>query len=430
MDNFKSYITESVLSGREIYKYQWRIDLFLQKYKDGDFFELKGGKTVAFKYQPKVAMVIKKKGNVRSLKLLGKDGKEYKLTDLQKNKEFGGGGGSGAGAGLTKLVECAQALYIAARFNGSKKYTVDDLKLAWKSIDVDEKLDSMLYSIPDDWRESSILGAEMMYKLFRKNKYTIHRGSRWMDDMEKQFKLLNKPDKVFSNVNKWTPADIWMVTPKGKGLRVSETTNLTELNALLTEALKSGDIVGVSLKKMVKKANLSYHNYNEKKKVIEFVKYTTGLKGFWGAKDVYLYFTVDGRIQFRTFPDTFQGEIKGKNAAQGKLSYGPIQSILRRKKIPMMMDIKPLRLALKTRDKVVLETFYANYSRYGGGNVPYDEFIEKVYEKGEQWAFSKFLGTQLIDLITKSNMQDEFIAECIGYASSTSELSAPFIKIK
>jgi len=146
---------------------------------------------------------------------------------------------------------------------------------------------------------------------------------------------------------------------------------------------------------------------------------------------VYIYFTVDGKIQFRTFPETFQGEIKGKNANQGKLSYGPIQSLLRKLKLPQLMDVKVLRSGLEKNDLKIYEVFYANYKKYSKDNkLSMKEFIKENNEKGVSWSFSKFLGCQLIDIIISKKAQDNFVTEAISYASSSSDLSGPFLKLE
>jgi hypothetical protein len=44
--------------------------------------------------------------------------------------------------------------------------------------------------------------------------------------------------------------------------------------------------------------------------------------------------------------------------------------------------------------------------------------------------FSKFLGVQLIEIISSSRKEDEFVNACVSYASSSSELSGPFAKVE
>lgn len=93
------------LSPKEILKYDWRVEVFLRKYKSKDkkerTFDLVGNKKVSFVYDPDVAKVVSKRNQVqlRTVRFLGEDGNEYKLSDLEKSAEFGG---KGAGSGTLK----------------------------------------------------------------------------------------------------------------------------------------------------------------------------------------------------------------------------------------------------------------------------------------------------------------------------------------
>lgn len=433
MKSFRTFLTEGAnLAPSELYKYDWRLEMFIDKFKGGLPLTLVKGGEIILHYDAQQENLLRSKTNPGKIQFKGYDGAIYYLKDFAKTKEFGGGGGSGAGADLTQLTESAQAVYAAAKWNGSKTYTSEDLTKAYSHSDVDVDLSRILNELPKEWRESCILGAEELYKKFNRKAYTFHRGGAWFDKLEKHFKKLNKTEKSFSNLNKWSPADIYMVSAVGKTLKLEESESIAELNSMLTEALKNQDIIGVSLKLLKKTAKISYYNFDSKKNIIEFNHFTTGNKGFFGGKDIYMYFTTNGKIQFRTFPETFQGEIKGKNANQGKLSYGPIQTILRQLKLPQLIDIKKLRSGLQKNDSTILHEFFSNYTRYSKDKpkLSYDEFVERIKDQGVNWCFSKFLGCELIDIISKSAQEDEFITACISYASSSSELSAPFIKIE
>jgi len=425
----------SSLSQTELYKYDARRELFISKMKSKDSFELNDGSKVVFDIDDEIIKKIQGKKDLKGILLVVTKNKKsistHKLSDLKKNKEFGGGGGSGAGADVTKLGESAQAVYAQARWTGSKTYNKNDIKKAYSQSDTDETLSNIENKLTEDWRISSILGAEELFKNFKSKKYTFHRGSKWVNTLQDHWKKLNREEKAFTNLNKWSPADIYMVSPKGEKVVVTKSKNIVELNNIMLDNIKSKDIIGVSLKIMKGSAHLSYYNVDNKKKVIKFENYTTGTQGFFGGKDVYIYFTVDGKIQFRTFPETFQGEIKGKNANQGKLSYGPIQSLLRKLKLPQLMDVKVLRSGLEKNDLKIYEIFYANYKKYSKDNkLSMKEFIKENNEKGVSWSFSKFLGCQLIDIIISKKAQDNFVTEAISYASSSSDLSGPFLKLE
>jgi hypothetical protein len=95
------------------------------------------------------------------------------------------------------------------------------------------------------------------------------------------------------------------------------------------------------------------------------------------------------------------------------------------------MDVKVLRSGLEKTDMQIYDIFYANYKKYSKDNkLSIKEFIKECNDKGVSWCFSKFLGCQLIDIIISKKAQDKFVTEAISYASSSSELSGPFLKIE
>ena len=89
----------SNLGGKELYKYEWRAELFLKKYKNNKEFELTSGKHVVFQKNKAVIDIVTRRQPTTGVKLLGKDGVEYQFKDLKKNVEFGG---RGEGSGTAK----------------------------------------------------------------------------------------------------------------------------------------------------------------------------------------------------------------------------------------------------------------------------------------------------------------------------------------
>lgn len=340
-----------------------------------------------------------------------------------------GGGGSGAGSDLTKLTESAQCVYSAALYAG-KGYTQKELKSVSSAFDVDEKLDNIFKKLPDDWIESSKIIAERLKKEFPPNgkNYVHHRGSKWVDKLERHWKKLNKDaGNPFSNLNKWSPADIWMISDKGAKVDITKTKSLVELNNLLIENLKSKDIIGVSLKKAVGTARYKELNTSKKRPTFKFERTTTGLRGFFESGDGYLFFE-GGKAQFRTFGSTWQGELKGKNANMGKMSGGPIQRLVEdisKKKF------RPQR-ELKDRNEKNIESFWNWYK-----SVPYHDkmtktqFMQNIKDKDHNWYVSKILTTQLIAMVESLNdkQKDEFSSGMVNYAGSESELSGPYVKL-
>lgn len=82
----------------EFVKYDWRIDVFLRKYKEEDSFTLATGRSIKFHYDPTIAKIMDKRNQqlLKNVRLLGQDKKEYVLSELGKDRDFGG---KGAGAG-------------------------------------------------------------------------------------------------------------------------------------------------------------------------------------------------------------------------------------------------------------------------------------------------------------------------------------------
>lgn len=89
------------LTARELFKYSWRVEIFLKKYKNKDKFQLSTGKMVEFVPNKEIIEAVEK-GDVKTLNrygLLDIDGNQYAFGKLEKTAEFGG---KGAGFGTTK----------------------------------------------------------------------------------------------------------------------------------------------------------------------------------------------------------------------------------------------------------------------------------------------------------------------------------------
>ena len=119
-----------------------------------------------------------------------------KLNDILKTDIFGGGKGSGGGTKNTATTECAQCVYAAAIFGGEKLKVGDALDESLygsysDKFEIDVALDKIAKDMTDDWVESSILIANQMKKDLKGTKYTFHRGSPFVDEIENKFKELN-----------------------------------------------------------------------------------------------------------------------------------------------------------------------------------------------------------------------------------------------
>jgi len=84
------------LAGREIYKYAFRVEVFIKKYTTKDPFTLANGKKATFVPSEDVIKALKNQQATTKLELLSEDGKTYKFKDLMKTGEFGGKGAGGS----------------------------------------------------------------------------------------------------------------------------------------------------------------------------------------------------------------------------------------------------------------------------------------------------------------------------------------------
>lgn len=89
----------SNLGGSELYKYEWRAEVFLRKFRAQEPFELSGGRKVQFVPSKSIITAIEKRQPTTQLRLIDAKGNEYQFNELVKNAEFGG---KGAGSGTAK----------------------------------------------------------------------------------------------------------------------------------------------------------------------------------------------------------------------------------------------------------------------------------------------------------------------------------------
>ena len=217
----------------------------------------------------------------------------------------------------------------------------------------------------NDWYQSSVLiGKKLInditlidpdYKIkapgFQKLFY--FRGDREvMGNIESLFKIANKsPVKKqvkFGNVNKWSPADIYLASEKAKKI-IKKTLSTAkpssfsfiELNILTSDLIDTGDLLPLSLKKTTKDVILQKVNFDKKaeikmlKKISISPKRVTDWKPYkkvkYGQKtetrDMRIFLNNNGEIKFRHDPSAkrFVAEFIGSGAEARAGSIGSIK---------------------------------------------------------------------------------------------------------
>jgi len=444
MLSFKDYLLEGKLSQPELEKVRdgvKRADFVLDWIKKGESVEIDGVKTkisfISDKHEDMYRKGSFKSG--RTYQSLFKDtsGNLYKITDIDKTSEFGGGRGSGGGASNTKSTESAQCVYAQAYFDDPKtKFTPEDLKAAYKKVDVNAKETEVL-DITDEWKISCITGAHILKQAVKGKSMKFHRGSTWVKAIEKKFKTLNKAAGFpFSDVNKWNPADIWMCSSDSQSVSLLESKTLEELNSKMHLKFQSKDIYGVSLKLMKGATHVTVMNYKENPKVPEYKGKTVGKRSFYGSKDVYLKYE-GGEIQFRGFGgrlDNWQGELGGAHAKLGKVGRGSINAVLKKLGLSTVPDEGTLLKKIQDEKDVFIEKDFwplVNHFSSETGERSFKTFNTNLKKKNKIndtfWLKSKYLGLYLFKIIEKK--EPIVTQSLITYASSASDLSSVHLKL-
>ena len=371
-------------------------------------------------------------------------GDEIKLSDILKSKMFGGGKGSGGGAENTALTEAAQCLYCAGVFHVVGKMNLDEylddslLGEAARYVDIDVPVTKISQELTDDWIESSILIANELRKQLGSGKWIFHRGSQFVNQISNVFSKLNKSEtpKPFSNLNKWSPADIWCVK-QGANFDFEQYSTLGEFNNQLKELYDKKLLVGVSLKKASGGASLK--EFNTKgfvRRPAKFEGYQLYARDMFSSKDMYIKF--GGKtMQLRSFDKvkSWQGEVKGTKAAGGKIGGGILESILfQQTKVKFKYDQNQIKSLAKKPTPQFLQEMYELYLTLEKKRpMPQKEFIDKVNSlkgvNGDDWRYSKYMSMFYVAQIVKNKSAGNKICDNIaGYSLSSSDLSAPFIK--
>jgi len=446
MKNFKTFINESPLWPVEMNKYKWRSELFLKKMAEKDKFVMTSGDKVIVKNSPENRKYITSGEYPKGFKVELEDGTKVSLSKFEKTKEFGGGSGSGGGTASTKITESAQCLYLSLSSNvingtiTADDCTSDNFEKAAKFIDVDASMSEMM-SINQSWVETSISIANALYKKYKLSNVEFHRNSKFMNSIYSAMKTASKAETGKSiKDDKWNPGDIWIASNTGKSLNFP-TDDLSELNAMILDNYISGDLIGVSLKKLSGKPRIEEYNVSEQdKKILKYTGYklfSKRGKSFFKSIDAYINMS-NAVIQIRAFNGTvsWQAEIKGKAAAGGKISYGPILDILDKYGLSrsMIKSNDATSFGRKPDDKNYQKFFelYKQYTRSKENINTLDEFKKHVEatKQPDSFRYSKYMSLSFVNIIESNKSKGKLILnDMLKYASSSSDFSSAFVKV-
>ena len=389
----------------------------------------------------------------KPLKIVGSK-TDIGLSDIEKTEMFGGGKGKGGGATGTAIQESAAAWFAAVRFSMNKPLTQEPSDAQFAAVadrvETDKSLDDIKNFLEENpaWVDSCMATANELYRKFgKKNGYNWYRGGSLVRSISDHFKKVNasyeKPP--FSNLNKWSPADIWACECSFDKGEMRETTTFSSFNAYLKKAIDDQILYGISLKKNpTSSMKVSEVNYTKSRPSFAFK--TIYAKSF-ESLDMWMYINDGLEVQFRDTSggDTlsWQGEAIGTYAKHGKIGGGVINLLCQQVYgSPLYNNLDNIKTQARSGalNVPILRLSQSHLANIDGsmnteGRTKISEItadiIQEQYEKSDpkgQWSFSKYMGLLLIDKLM-SGSADQFAQLVYLYATSQSRESAPFYKV-
>jgi len=346
---------------------------------------------------------------------------------------------SGAGAEVTALYESLQAYACAARMaKGKDLESIFELKAAnTKAADCDRTLKQCMdqFSGDEAYQYSIIATANQFFKEYKiRSGYKFHRGGSTVEGIYSNWRK-HKSGSGISGDDKWNPADIWAI----KTNYIQKSCNsITAYNEFILEQYDAKKLIGISLKK-VPRGTVKTKVYNDgKNEVTAKFKEVKQMDDVTSSKDVYIVVTAGGAsydIQLRNFdrrPKTssWQGEIKGKSAAGGKIGGGVLieqaasAGVTVKKPNQFNANIKPSDTLLKSFARM-----YKVINPRSKETAKQVEVKAKALAKVDPtWWMSKYLGVYFAHEVIKSGKKDKVASMIYRYASSASENSSVYVK--
>jgi hypothetical protein len=326
----------------------------------------------------------------------------------------------------------------------------------------------------DDWYKSSVLIAKTLIKDIHKisREFSSIKQPSWssifyvrgdktvMENIAVLYRRANEVQKdlisegsggiAFSNINKWSPADIYFASPVAKKEITEEVQSRKKLtfvilNKMISRMISEGELLPLSLKKQTKKVKIEKVNFNRplEMKRLSNIKY--GGTNDWrpyskpkpGERKIARYFTIylnenkTEEISFRHDPSgsgSLKGIIKiaGMEALGGSLAQGPL--------VGLFNIVDPT--FSKTIDKIIddsLKQFRKDKKFY---REQYDKKLmsraDYDFEVGAISGFdvSNNVVPPIIGWLKNKKRADEFVRIVYQYATARSQESSKFVIAK
>lgn len=347
---------------------------------------------------------------------------------------------SGAGAEVTALAESLQAYACATRQHLGKDLT-DVSQITNKTItnaDCDRTLDKCIKGLNAQWYHSVITTANAIFKdLKPSGTYIFYRGGKLVSDIYKEFGKFRKQSGLTGD-DKWNPADIWMAK---KGFKFKgDWDSLRDYNKYIFDEFKKKNLIGISLK-LVPKGEAHSKIFNDGKPLVATWEGFKIGENMFDSKDIYLKYKSEGKeglIQLRNFSSrpvtsSWQGEIKGKTAAGGKIGGGivmsaAIESGISRSKLMIPSEFNS---QIQKPNAQTFKKFAMMFKELTKSKKSIDDLVREAtiaHKKDKTWWMSKYLGVDYVYTILKEKKQNQVVKWLYEYGSSATKNSSIFIK--
>ena len=349
---------------------------------------------------------------------------------------------SGAGAEVTALAESLQAYACATRQHLGKDLT-DVAQITDKTIgdaDCDRTLAQCMKGLDENWFRSVVLTANLIFQevpgATTGKKFRFHRGGKLVNSIYDNWRRFKKGSGITGD-DKWNPADIWMIKKDFK-LRTDFDT-LTEYNRYVYDEFAYTNMIGISLKKIGPKDSPHSKFFNNGKPLVaQFTGVKLGMT-MTDSKDIYIQYKSEGNpgeVQLRNFssrpvPSSWQGEIKGKAAAGGKIGggvifEGAIDAGVNRTKLTL-----PNQTPIEKPSEADFKKFAMMFKELSGSKEKLETLITQAkagHRQDKTWWMSKYIGIDLVYTVIKEGKMDALCKYIYEYASSATKNSSIFIK--
>jgi|TARA_R110001592_G_C13066873_1_gene741479 hypothetical protein len=343
----------------------------------------------------------------------------------------------------TDEQETLQGIYIATKFNNpSTNYSIEDLRrYGDPKVMSKYKIDDLFMKANKMWTDSSMRVGDFAYSLGKiKGDFIVHQrsNSKFVTNISKAANMLIREAGYKMGLDKWNPADIWLVNPALQNTDFTKFRGIVELNKWILNRFNEGKLIPVSLKMTGKNVKLDIKNPNTIDKMFDYQSYDVGKKGYVEALNGTIFWD-GGSMIIRNFgrPESVAGEINGKFAQGGKVKGGIILDAINRvggrvntkthQEILKMYDQMPMVLYKKLfQDMAKLDS--STFNRYD-----LDKFMSEVEVKANKlnYLISKYQVGDIMQAFLKLNKEqkNKVILAAVGYAGSETDVSSVHIKI-